>query len=534
VQTKTITKLCKTSTIVTVNGMYPGPIVYAQEEDRVIMRVTNLSPYNVTLHWHGVRQKRTCWFDGPAYITQCPIQAGKTFTYEFTLLKQKGTMFWHAHVSWLRATVHGPIVIYPKAGVPYPFQFPYEEHVLVLGEYWIQDAQSIEKQTLQTGGGPPQADAYVINGHPGPLYNCSKDDVYSIDVIPQKTYLLRIINAALNMEHFFAIANHKMTVVEADGEYTKALTTDYLVITPGQTFNVLVTADQPVGRYSMSMGPYMSAKNIPFQKLNAVSYFSYRGFIPNRNSFLAKLPIFNDNQKSLSFMNGLKSLADKQNPINVPMIINRNLFFTVGLNILQCKSKPQNCKAPNGGVFAASINNITFVRPAVSILQAYYNNISGYYTTDFPNKPSKILDFVNNAPNNLGVDTQSTFGTKVTVLDYGSNVQLILQNTGTAGTDNHPIHLHGFSFYLVGYGFGNYNANNAVFNLVDPPYINTIGVPVGGWAAVRFTADNPGVWFMHCHLEIHSSWGLSTAFIVKNGNGVLQTLPPPPSDLPLC
>lgn len=42
-------------------------------------------------------------------------------------------MFWHAHVSWLRATVHGPIVIYPKAGVPYPFQFPYEEHVLVLG-----------------------------------------------------------------------------------------------------------------------------------------------------------------------------------------------------------------------------------------------------------------------------------------------------------------------------------------------------------------------------------------------------------------
>lgn len=294
------------------------------------------------------------------------------------------------------------------------------------------------------------------------------------------------------MEHFFAIANHKMTVVEADGEYTKALTTDYLVITPGQTFNVLVTADQPVGRYSMSMGPYMSAKNIPFQKLNAVSYFSYRGFIPNRNSFFAKLPIFNDNQKSLSFMNGLKSLADKQNPINVPMIINRNLFFTVGLNILRCKSKPQNCKAPNGGVFAASINNITFVRPAVSILQAYYNNISGYYTTDFPNKPSKILDFVNSAPNNLGVDTQSTFGTKVTVLDYGSNVQLIMQNTGTAGTDNHPIHLHGFSFYLVGYGFGNYNANNAVFNLVDPPYVNTIGVPVGGWAAVRFTADNPG------------------------------------------
>lgn len=51
VQTTSVTKLCKTSTIITVNGMYPGPSIYAQEDDRVIVKVTNLTPYNLSIHW---------------------------------------------------------------------------------------------------------------------------------------------------------------------------------------------------------------------------------------------------------------------------------------------------------------------------------------------------------------------------------------------------------------------------------------------------------------------------------------------------
>lgn len=310
VQTKTVRKLCKPLTIVTINEMYPGPIIYAQENDRIIVKVTNQTPYNTTIHWHGVKQRLTCWSDGPAYITQCPIQAGQTFTYEFTLVQQKGTMLWHAHISWLRATVHGPIVIYPKTGVPYPFQFPYEEHVIVLGEYWLMDTQELEREVVQSGGGPPSADAYVINGHPGPLYNCSEHDMYTISAIPGKTYLLRIINAALNMEHFFTIANHKMTVVEVDGEYTKPFVTEHLMIMPGQTTNVLVTADQQLGSYYMGMGPYMSAQNIDFQKSPALALLQYQG---SSNILRQKpmLPKFNDNELPQLFMNGLKSLANE-------------------------------------------------------------------------------------------------------------------------------------------------------------------------------------------------------------------------------
>lgn len=83
---------------------------------------------------HGVRQLRTGWSDGPAYITQCPIQPGQNYVYNFTITGQRGTLFWHAHILWLRATMHGAIVILPKLGVPYPFPKPDHEAVVILGK----------------------------------------------------------------------------------------------------------------------------------------------------------------------------------------------------------------------------------------------------------------------------------------------------------------------------------------------------------------------------------------------------------------
>ncbi|XWS45386.1 hypothetical protein CRYUN_Cryun15aG0132200 [Craigia yunnanensis] len=92
----------------------------------------------------------------------------------------------------------------------------------------------------------------------------------------------------------------------------------------------------------------------------------------------------------------------------------------------------------------------TFRRSMISLLNAYYNNLEGYYSTNFPDKPEKVYDFVNEARNNIGVDTQPAIGTQFSVLYNGWAVQAIFLDTGTVGTENHPIHLHDFSFYLLG------------------------------------------------------------------------------------
>ncbi|RVW49258.1 Laccase-17 [Vitis vinifera] len=258
IELQNVTRLCHTKSIVSVNGQFPGPPIIAREGDRVVVKVVNHVQNNVTIHWHGVRQLRSGWADGPAYVTQCPIQTGQTYVYNFTITGQRGTLFWHAHISWLRSTLYGPIIIFPKKNVPYPFAKPYKEVPIIFGEWWNTDPEAVITQALQNGGGPNVSDAYTINGLPGPLYNCSAQDTFKLKVKPGKTYLLRLINAALNDELFFSIANHTLTVVDVDAIYVKPFLTDTILITPGQTTNLLLKAKPhfPNATFLMAARPY--------------------------------------------------------------------------------------------------------------------------------------------------------------------------------------------------------------------------------------------------------------------------------------
>ncbi|XP_062158216.1 putative laccase-9 [Alnus glutinosa] len=127
------TRLCSTKSILTVNGSFPGPTIQVHRGDTVFVNVHNQGLYGVTIHWHGVRQPRNPWSDGPENITQCPIQPGTNFTYEVIFSTEEGTLWWHAHSDWSRATVHGAIIILPTPATTYPFPKPYAQETIVLG-----------------------------------------------------------------------------------------------------------------------------------------------------------------------------------------------------------------------------------------------------------------------------------------------------------------------------------------------------------------------------------------------------------------
>ncbi|GAU49339.1 hypothetical protein TSUD_88460 [Trifolium subterraneum] len=322
-----VTRLCHTKSVVTVNGKFPGPQIVVREGDRLVVKVVNHVPNNISLHWHGVRQLGSGWSDGQSYV------------YNFTIVGQRGTLFWHAHFSWLRATVYGPLILLPRHNESYPFQKPYKEVPILFGEWWNADPEAVIAQALQTGGGPNVSDAYTINGLPGPLYNCSKD-TYKLKVKPGKTYLLRLINAALNDELFFSIANHTLIIVEADASYIKPFKSNTILLGPGQTTNVLLKT---------------------------------KPYYPNATFFMLAKPYFTG----------------------------QGTF--------------------DNSTVAASMNNESFALPTIALLQQHF--------------------------------------------------------------------------------FG--KANN-------------------------------GVWLMHCHFDVHLSWGLRMAWIVEDGKLPNQKLPPPPKDLPKC
>ncbi|KAF2290092.1 hypothetical protein GH714_002070 [Hevea brasiliensis] len=97
-----------------------------------------------------------------------------------------------------------------------------------------------------------------------------------------------------------------------------------------------------------------------------------------------------------------------------------------------------------------------------------------------------------------------------------NNITIVMPQIGL-------LQAHYFNIKGVGTGIGNFDPKKdpAKFNLVDPSERNAVGVPTGGWTAIRFRADNPG-------------WGLKTAFVVENGKGPDQSVLPPPKDLPSC
>ncbi|KAF0918666.1 hypothetical protein E2562_025596 [Oryza meyeriana var. granulata] len=536
VQMTNVTRLCVTKSIPTVNGQFPGPKLVVREGDRLVVKVHNHMNYNVSFHWHGIRQLRNGWVDGPSYITQCPIQGGGSYVYDFTITGQRGTLWWHAHFSWLRVHLHGPLVILPKRGEGYPFPRPYKElPPIMFGEWFNADTEAVINQALQTGAGPNVSDAYTFNGLPGPTYNCSSKNTYKLKVQPGRTYMLRLINSVLNDELFFGIANHTVTVVEADANYVKPFTAKTLVISPGQTMNVLLTtAPNPASpAYAMAIAPYTNTQGT-FDNTTAAAVLEYAPTraSASRNLPLPALPLYNDTNAVANFSSKFRSLASARYPARVPLAVDRHVLFTVGLGTDPCPSN-QTCQGPNGTKFAASINNNSFVRPRVALLEAHYQRrYAGVLMANFPTTPPHPFNYTGTPPNSTFV----THGTRVVPLKFNTSVELVLQGTSIQGAESHPLHMHGFNFFVVGQGFGNYDPVNdpAKYNLVDPVERNTVSVPTAGWVAVRFLADNPGVWLMHCHFDVHLSWGLSMAWLVNDGPLPSQKMLPPPSDLPKC
>jgi Multicopper oxidase len=76
--------------------------------------------------------------------------------------------------------------------------------------------------------------------------------------------------------------------------------------------------------------------------------------------------------------------------------------------------------------------------------------------------------------------------------------------------------LHDHDFWVLGHGFwlGKFNLETDPknYNLKDPILKNNVALQTYGWTAIRFKADNPGVWAFNCHIESHFFMGMGIVF----------------------
>lgn len=106
----------------------------------------------ISIHWHGLQMRGSNHMDGAVGVTQCPIPAGESFTYEFDVGDQAGTFWWHAHSAVYRGDgLFGGLVIHKavegngKAGkVTDLKEYGYEKEVLLMvGDWYHKTAEDV-------------------------------------------------------------------------------------------------------------------------------------------------------------------------------------------------------------------------------------------------------------------------------------------------------------------------------------------------------------------------------------------------------
>jgi len=133
------------------------------------------------------------------------------------------------------------------------------------------------------------------------------------------------------------------------------------------------------------------------------------------------------------------------------------------------------------------------------------------------------LIYLNLAGNTSMLPEQPVAGTPIVQTTSGEVVDLILQNLpdGALGgltpggfEFSHPFHLHGSHFWVLGSGNGTFSVERDVdsLNFENPRHADTQTVGSYGWTYLRFRADNPGVWPLHCHIAVHEFGGMLLLF----------------------
>lgn len=218
------------------NGQIPGPRLRVTQGDRVRIILHSKLPESTTVHWHGLVLPNK--MDGPAFVTQEPIQTGGSYIYEFTA-DQAGTFFYHSHDHPDRQQalgLYGAFIIDP----PEPAKDEPSanlEYVLQLQEWLLREGLTYPAMLME--GGLPNY--FTINGRAYPA-----TDVVHMRV--GQTIKLRFIGTSNNFIHPMHVHGGPFTVIARDGVMlppAARFDADTINLGPGQRYDVIWPARRP-------------------------------------------------------------------------------------------------------------------------------------------------------------------------------------------------------------------------------------------------------------------------------------------------
>ncbi|KAJ5758017.1 uncharacterized protein N7511_006711 [Penicillium nucicola] len=511
-----------------VNGQFPGPPLLLDEGDKVEVTVNNYMPYNTTIHYHGIDQQGTSWSDGVPGVSQRFIPPGGQFISKFTV-SQHGTYWqvslYHSHTAGqLIDGLYGPIYIRPRTAakdmanamandIPTRaqiYQAIKDPKLVMLSDWFHNTSEELQQIAVDADIDTLCADSLLVNGKgrvrcvsPGYATSLVPPDFSALlqgqnytvkgclaldNTYAQTTYakhnfslvpptMYDICNATDAEEATVSINNHSMWVYEVDGQYIQPVQVDALTVAIGGRYSALVKLNNTAGDY-----PILVANSGLNQKVAGRATLSYA----NGDQTIYSTP----------------SIDYGGNPVTSDVVI-----------LDENTIKPLVPNRPNQEADETYILDIGRYEKA---WRWSLNGNDAYELAMEADRPM-LWDPTSQENSSLVISTKNN-----------TWVDIIFKIVGDSTTlqPGHPLHKHSNPVYVIGFGLGEFTYGSVaeaikeipeMFNLVNPPVRDTFTSPAAfqgpAWLAIRYHVQNPGAFFMHCHIQPHLSGGMALALL---------------------
>ncbi|CAG8734447.1 15618_t:CDS:2, partial [Dentiscutata erythropus] len=466
---------------------FPAPTIYVRPGQRIQVLVRNELNQVTTIHWHGLNMRNAPFFDGTPTITQCPIQAGKSFLYDFYANDEPGTHWYHSHYKTQRLVGFYGLLIINETDTNYK---DYVEHNILISDLYHENVQTLlNKFQYATSDSPygsvkyePIPHSILINGQGkgncekncnrtehceenctgtweiNCLESCEKicytsaDTGIVYDLSKGDKHRFRIINAGALIEYHFSIDNHTLQIIE---RYSVVATRDQTAQNITKFWMRIETRTDCFRENT----PCCQTQRMVRKILATVRYDSSDGkpaTIPNGwidSCNLRRCDGFN-----------LSMLAPKNLSLLPPSTVNKTLYYTVTMLVVP-------------DYIGSGVYNLTTVG------EEYVGN----NPTEFDGH-----DIFRNTLQGLYAGISSWPPTQ-NIIEFDTRGQLIE---------------HGHVFWVMKV------SDERVTEIFKYPIMrDTTTIPAIGYVVIRFVTNNPGVWAFHCHVDWHSEVGMFAQFL---------------------
>ncbi|XP_021719725.1 L-ascorbate oxidase homolog isoform X1 [Chenopodium quinoa] len=444
--------------VILINGQFPGPQIDCVTNDNLIISVHNYLNEPFLLSWNGLQQRRNSFEDGMPGTT-CPIPPRRNFTYILQAKDQIGSFYYFPSIGLHKASGgFGAIRIYSRPRIPVPFPPPAGDFTVLAGDWYKKSHRQLGRM-LERGRNIHMPDGLLINGRGW--------NGYTFTVEQGRTYRFRISNVGTATSINFRIAGHKLKLVEVEGTHTMQTSYTSLDIHLGQSYSVLVTADQPPVDYYVVVSSRFTKP-----VLTTTAVLHYRNSWKKVSGPLPPGPTtqigWSLNQAHSIRMN-LSASGPRPNPQG---------SYHYGLIKLQRTIVFANSAAYINQRQRYAINSVSYVQADTPLKLADYFNIPGVYS------PNSVPSYPTWRPAYLKTGVLQT--------DYRTFIEIVFQNEEDSVQS---YHIDGYAFFVVGMDGGQWTPRSrASYNLRDAVTRSTVQVYPKAWTAIYVSLDNVGMW----------------------------------------